>query len=75
MQSYFNWKVTGVAITCPEDEPNASYWILVPFHYNEEYSLYLFDMKQRSITVMEPGADKIEPIKQIHRRQKNRKFF
>ena len=60
---------------CPEDETNASYWILVPFHYNEEYSLYSFDMKQRSITVMEPGADKIEPIKQIHRIQKIGKNF
>jgi len=43
---------------CPKDETNASYWILVPFHYNEEYSLYSFDMKQRIITVMDPGAKK-----------------
>ena len=32
-------------------------------------------MKQRSITVMEPGADKIEPIKQMHRIQKTGKKF
>jgi hypothetical protein len=39
-----------------------SSWILVPFHYNEEYS--------RAITVMDPAANNIDPIKHVKRIQK-----
>jgi ribosomal protein S7 len=42
-------------------------WISVPFHYNEEYS--------RAITVMDPAANNIDPIKHVKRIQKIGIFF